>query len=67
MLPEKGLSVGVLKQARTRRRGLGLWPVVVPRFVRAQTVPAPVILEKAVEMSYCSAKALLAMKKKAIF
>ena len=41
---EQGLSVGALKQARTRLRGLGLWPVAAPRFVRVQTAPAPVMV-----------------------
>ncbi len=41
---EQSLSVGALKQARTRLRGLGLWPVPVPRFVRAQIAPVPVMV-----------------------
>jgi hypothetical protein len=41
---EHGLSAGALQQARTRLRRLGLWPVPVPRFVRAQTAPAPVMV-----------------------
>lgn len=41
---EQGLSVGALKQARTRLRGLGLWPVPVARFVRAQIAPVPVMV-----------------------
>ncbi len=39
---EQGLLVGALKQARTRPRGLGLWPFAVPRFVRPQTAPVMV-------------------------
>ncbi len=41
---EQGLSVGALKQARTRLRGLGLWPVPVARFVRAQIAPVPAMV-----------------------
>ena len=41
---EQGLSVSALKQAWTRLRRIGLWPVPVPRFVRAQTAPAPVMV-----------------------
>ena len=41
---EQGLSVGALKQARTRLRGLGLWPVAAAGFVRVETAPAPVMV-----------------------
>ena len=41
---EQGLSVGALKQARTRLRRLRLWPVAASGFPRVETAPAPVMV-----------------------
>ena len=37
---EHGLKVGGLYEAKSRLRRRGLWPVLAPRFVRVQAMPA---------------------------